>query len=108
MWFLKLQKNALLTTTPLKIYNTIISFISLDQLLVIHYVFEFPDQGHDGVSKLLPPPWQSGSQYETHLQLGSDHSVPMTTLVRSDFTAKPVTQVDRATLCIKMQIISKD
>ena len=31
--------------------------------------------------------------YETHLHLGSDHSVPMTMLVRSDFTAKPITQI---------------
>ena len=53
----------------------------------------FSGQGHDGALKPLPPPWQSGSQYVTHLQLGSDHSVPMTTLVRSDFTAKPITQV---------------
>ena len=58
-------------------------------------------QGHDGVAKPLPPPWQTASQYETHLQLGSDHSVPMTTLVRSDFTAKPTVQVWIYMLCSK-------
>ena len=58
-------------------------------------------QGHDGVAKPLPPPWQTASQYETHLQLGSDHSVPMTTLVRSDFTEKPTVQVWIYVLCSK-------
>ena len=50
-------------------------------------------QGCHSVAKSPPTLKQSTSQYETHLHLGSDHSVPMTTLVRSDFTAKPITQV---------------
>lgn len=61
--------------------------------ILCHLTFCIYFQQHRPRSHTHPSKWDSSAQHSTHLYFGSECD-PLTSVVRSDYTAKPLTQVE--------------